>query len=430
MASLHLVKGLYRITWSEENDRKGIIRLGLPADQKKTADVVHYHVGALLAARDGGALPKADTLAWVNGLSDKLHKKLARWRLVEPRQAAEVVTLGQLWTRFLAAKAVKPATTAIYSRVRSSLEDRFGSDRPITAIGAEQAEGWCKSLADDGLAPATRSKYIHIAKALFRRAVLWDLLTRNPFESIRPGPQSNPKRQAYIPAADIERVLEAAGSHDWRCIFGLTRLAGLRCPSEIVGLRWGDVDFEARTMIVTSPKTEHHADGATRVVPIVPRLHDVLMAAFTAAEPGTVHVVPRLRQADTNLRTHAHRIFHRAGLEPPPKLFVNLRASCATDWAREHGGHVAAKWCGHSPLIALRHYAQVRPEDFQRATGRLAGGQDKARPEAHQKAHPQGREPANTDGKRSPKTPANQAENALVAAGSGDKKWAQQDSNL
>jgi hypothetical protein len=137
-----------------------------------------------------------------------------------------------------------------------------------------------------------------------------------------------------------------------------------------VNLAWCNVDFEAGRLTVTSPKTEHHADVATRIVPIVPRLHAILMDAFEAAEPDTVLVVPMLRNADANLRTHAHRLMLRAGVEPPPKVFVNLRSSCATDWAKEHGRHVAAKWCGHSPLIALRHYAQVRPEDFDRATGR------------------------------------------------------------
>src|SRR3954469_8275060 len=47
-----------------------------------------------------------------------------------------------------------------------------------------------------------------------------------------------------------------------------------------------------------------------------------------------------------------------------------MRASRVTDWAGERGGHVAAKWCGHSPLVALKHYAQVREEDFEKATGR------------------------------------------------------------
>ena len=191
-------------------------------------------------------------------------------------------------------------------------------------------------LADAKLATATRSKLTHVAKALFRRAVLWGLLPASPFDGIKPGPQTNAK-QAYIPLTDLDRIIDAAPSHEWKCIFGVARLTALRCPSELAGLRWGDIDFDTGRMSVTSPKTEHHADGAMRLVPVVPRLHAILMDAFTAAEPGAVYVVPRLREPDTNLRTHAHRILTRAGFVPPPKLFVNLRASCTTDWARERG---------------------------------------------------------------------------------------------
>jgi integrase len=348
MASLHLVDGHFRITWPLPNEKKGCVRTGLPKSQERAARTAFHHVEAILNARSVGANPGADTVAWVNSLDDKGHARLARAGLVVGREPVAQVTLGQLWERFLAAKSVKPGTRLIYDRVWVTLEAHFGKDRPIASIGIEQAEGWCKTLADVGFAVATRSKHTHVAKGLFRRAVLWGLLSRSPFESIRPGPQTNTKRQAYIPLDDLEKIIAAAPSHDWKCIFALARLAALRTPSEIVGLTWGHIDFDARTMIVHSPKTEHHADGATRIVPIGPRLHDILMAAFTAAEPGTVYVVPRLRQADTNLRTHAHRILARAGVQPPPKVFVNCRASCATDWARDECHSVS------------RHHRRVR----------------------------------------------------------------------
>lgn len=325
----------------------------------------------LAACRAIGSAPDTRLVTWLAAVDDRMHARLVEIGLTNARVRAVVPTLGELWDRFTGAKAVKPATSAVFKRVRASMEDHFGTGTPIDVIGPEQAEGWVKALSDGGLAQATRSKLIHIAKALFRRAVLWGLLTSNPFGTIKPGPQTNPLRQAYIPLADLDRIIDTCADHEWRCIFGLARLAGLRCPSEISSLRWGDVDFDDGRLTVTSPKTEHHEGGATRIVPIVPSLHTMLMDAFTAMDPGTVYVVPRLRDPDTNLRTHSHRILTRAGIQPPPKLFVNLRASCATDWAREHGGHVAAKWCGHSPTIALKHYAQVRPEDFAKATGKV-----------------------------------------------------------
>ena len=46
-----------------------------------------------------------------------------------------------------------------------------------------------------------------------------------------------------------------------------------------------------------------------------------------------------------------------------PRLFHNMRASCATDWAEALPAHVVAlresSWLGHSPLVAAKHYLQT-----------------------------------------------------------------------
>ena len=54
-----------------------------------------------------------------------------------------------------------------------------------------------------------------------------------------------------------------------------------------------------------------------------------------------------------------------------------MRASCATDWAEALPAHVVAKWLGHSPLVAAKHYLQTRDAHFEEAAGggaRVEGG--------------------------------------------------------
>ena len=72
--------------------------------------------------------------------------------------------------------------------------------------------------------------------------------------------------------------------------------------------------------------------------------------------------------------THFRRIIARAGLKPWPRLFHNLRASCATDWVERFPAHVVAGWLGHSPLVAARYYLQTRDAHFDLATGGAEGG--------------------------------------------------------
>ncbi|HBB74015.1 MAG TPA: integrase, partial [Planctomycetaceae bacterium] len=42
----------------------------------------------------------------------------------------------------------------------------------------------------------------------------------------------------------IRDILDACPSVDWRLLVALARLAGLRCPSEIGALTWGDINWE------------------------------------------------------------------------------------------------------------------------------------------------------------------------------------------
>jgi hypothetical protein len=81
-------------------------------------------------------------------------------------------------------------------------------------------------------------------------------------------------------------------------------------------------------------------------------------------------VISSYRDATKNFRRRFTRIIKRAGLEPWPKLFHNLRASRATELAAEYPGHVAAAWLGHSTAVAQKHYWQVTEADFDKAASK------------------------------------------------------------
>lgn len=107
--------------------------------------------------------------------------------------------------------------------------------------------------------------------------------------------------------------------------------------------------------------------GESRLIPLFPELRPLLADAFDAAEPGTVFVVNRYRDATANLRTQLLRIIRRAGLTPWPKPFHNLRASRETELAASFPLHVVCDWIGNSERIADRHYLQVTDDHFQAA---------------------------------------------------------------
>jgi integrase len=360
----------------------------------KTAETVLRRVEEIMACRIAGTSESPDLAAWLASVPAPLYRRLVRVGLVARRAedvAPEVVTLDQLCAAFKARAAVKPGTAATYAQAVDSLIAFYGPGKPITEIEPGSADEWrvaiaaarqgegkrkkARTTADNRLAPATIAKRVHIAKQVFGKAVSWGWLTKNPFAALRAGSQANPARAAYVGPETLEAVLSACPGAEWRSLFAVCRLAGLRCPSEVGGLTWGDVDWENGRLTVRSPKTEHHGGGhAVRLVPMVPRLREVLADAFDAADDGESLVVPLAARVGANLRTTAEKIIVRAGAEPWPRLFQNLRASCETDWVQKYPAHVCAKWLGHSPTIAAQHYLQVRDAHFRDAAGLAAEG--------------------------------------------------------
>lgn len=381
MASLSRdFNGTKRIQFISGDGERRAIRLGdVPM---KVADVWKRRVEELVANLTGGVAADADLAAWLRDLPDDSHAKLSRVGLVDARVREDIRTLEDLMKAFTDRATVKQGTAANYAQTFDSLRAVYGADCPLSTITAESADEWKKAIAtaatsegkrrkkrmraDGRLAPATVSKRVRVAKQLFAKALAWRWMDTNPFQGLTAGSQANPARAAYIESSTVDAVLEACPGPEWRALVELARFAGLRCPTEVGGLTWADVDFHHGRLTVRSSKTEHHGhDHAVRFVPISPRLRSILADAFEAAPAGEALVVPMAGRAGTNLRTAFERIIVRASCKPWPRLFQNLRASCETDWATHNPAHAVARWLGHSPRIAQAHYLVTTDAHFK-----------------------------------------------------------------
>ncbi len=156
---------------------------------------------------------------------------------------------------------------------------------------------------------------------------------------------------------------------DWKVILALCRFGGLRCPSELVALRWSDVDLPGGRMTLNASKTEHHAAGGVRVCPIFPELRPYLEKAWDdAPDDGTAEwVINRYRRPDQNLHATFRKILTRAGIQPWPRLFQNLRASRETELMARYPAKDVASWLGNSEPTAMKHYAMATDEAFKAA---------------------------------------------------------------
>ena len=359
-----------------QGDRR-IIRLGKVSMKQATS--AKTFIEDLMACRLTGTAPRNTTAEWLAALSDTMHKRLERTGLVGSREELQSPTLKCWLETYIDGRTdVKKRTRINFLQASNQLLEYFPADKPLDRVTPGDADGfdvWIRT--EKKLSEGTARRRVKRCKQFFAAAIRRRLIAENPFSHIKCGNFSE-NRFYFVSREESEAVLQACPDAEWRLIFALARFGGLRVPSEILPLQWGDVNWEKSRFIVHSPKTERHNGKGTRVVPIFPELLPYLRDSFEQAKPGQVHLMTRHRSSNTNLRTHLLRIIGRAGLAPWPKLFVNLRSTRETELVEEFPVHVVTAWLGNSPDIARKHYLQLTEEHFERAVGgaeRNAAGQ-------------------------------------------------------
>jgi integrase len=237
----------------------------------------------------------------VNGIGDDLAEKLAAVGSVPNRVAKNLAEFLTAYAERRKADAKGSTLTNLHT-VRNDLVGFFGSDRARRSVTVEHAEEFETHMLTrtPKLAAATVARRLTTVRMLFKQAVRLKLIETNRFAEVAARSVLPTERKAYISPSDTEKVL-AACDPMWRIIVALARYAGLRCPSEVLSVKWSDVNFATERMTVPSCKTEHLPGKAYRVVPIFAALKPYLDEAFELAETGAEYVVPG------NLRDVANR---------------------------------------------------------------------------------------------------------------------------
>lgn len=217
-----------------------------------------------------------------------------------------------------------------------------------------------KKSGDGLISETTAHSYMSRARTLFSRAESRGMIASNPFKG-RVG-TAPPPAPHHVPTDDeVRRIIDAAGSHHWRCLLGLCALAGLRLGEARI-LTWPAVRFDEGRLIVTQPKTAR-VNGLTRETRLEPELATILADANVVARgericDGSFHNVAR----------NIHTIFKKAGVEPWLKPTKALREWRATTWRRHFPENVVDAWLGHSLAVARKHYAKVEDHYYQAET--------------------------------------------------------------
>jgi integrase len=342
----------------------------------KHAEAIKTFIDDILAAKVSERRLEPETEKWIASLPESFHSKLVKLELVQARIAVEprpehhgILLTGFIRDYIDSRRDVEKGTIRKWLDVEEKMSDYFKGKYldEITVQDAKNFRIYLKTTV--GLAENTARRHIGIARQFYNSAIEAEVVAKNPFRgqpvSIRP----NPERFFYVTQDMALKVLDACPDAHWRLVFGLARWGGLRIPSEALALKWQDIDFENEQFTVHSSKTKHHADAGIRTVPMFPELKPLFQDAFDNAPAGAVYCLDRYKGRWSNLGVVMARIIRRAGLDVWPKIFQNCRSTRETELFKITNGNVKAvcSWIGNSPVVAMKHYAQVTEADAKEA---------------------------------------------------------------
>jgi len=366
----HDPKGKRRILFCAGDGSRKTIRLGKCSE--RAAETVLMHVEELVSVSLAGHAINRNTAVWLDEISDVLHERLVKVGLIKPRGKVPGMTLGAFTADYIESRRIdtKPRTIINLTQTRKELLRYFGEDKPMVEVTSGDAIAFRLAMLGRKLADNTVRRHLGRCRQFYKAAIDKELLQKNPFahKQIKVAVRGNPDRRYFIGREVIERVLAACSDDtEWQTIIALARYGGLRCPSEVLALRWTDIDWESNMITVRCPKLEHLEGHETRVIPLFRELKPVLRQAFAESPTGSEFVISRYRGGNKNLRTQFLRIIRRAGVEPWGMPFQNLRSSRETELNETYPWYTVCTWMGHSREVASERCLTVPAEHYARA---------------------------------------------------------------
>lgn len=331
---------------------------------KTDAETFKANLEKIISAKRIGVAIDPITLAWAMALSDEYADKLSAQGLIPSRESS---ALKSFLDSHIDSRQDLHEKTRYKMRVTAnSMVKAMGERRELRSITPGDCDSWRQTLLNEKKAPATVGKMVKHGRQMFKVAMRKGLIQTNPFADIKGGSQRNDARLFFVAREVIVKILSFC-NRDWKAILALTRYGALRCPSEVLSLKWEHVDWQGGKILVQSPKGENHGKPV-RPLPLFPELREILWEVFQTRPAGSEYVVHAYRDAsNTNLRTQFLRILARAKIPKWERLFHNLRSSRIIELTDRFPLKTVCEWAGNTPDVAMNHYLTSVAEHFQRA---------------------------------------------------------------
>jgi integrase len=217
----------------------------------------------------------------------------------------------------------------------------------------------------EGCAPGTVNRHLTTLKHFVRMAADWNWMSREAADAVRRvRPLREPAGRVRSLQGDEEARLLAELPDAVRAIAVTAMVSGMR-RSEIVGLRWSNVDLASERITLIRTKSNR-----VRHIPIHPSLAALLRRQDATEGATWVFPLPtlgagrraKLADEETRRRAYVSRGFKKAAAKAGvlDLRFHDLRHDFATR-ARSQGAGIdaIAKLLGHSTLAMAQRYTHI-----------------------------------------------------------------------
>lgn len=295
--------------------------------------------------------------------------KFDPWSEQEPDT---LTALGAAVDAFVKTRSnLSPHSVRKYTTVLGLLTVYLGPEYPVTAIDAQRLRSF---LYSEDREPITRSVYRKTMSTFFSWLIKQRVLQTNPAKAVRleKVPQKYPQ---FLTPAEVERlcatikqeVVDNPKIADDTCLWLIPVIQanvylGLRV-SEVVNLKWDDVDLERRQLVVRIRDDFRTKSGKERMLPLCDEVVEILNSLDWRCE----YVFPNYGGTKLHpqyLSRRFKRFVRRAGL--PENVKFHTTRHTALSWLAQQGCGVEAirLYAGHSSIVVTQKYMHLAPDAF------------------------------------------------------------------
>ncbi|HEY9167086.1 MAG TPA: site-specific integrase [Candidatus Kryptonia bacterium] len=307
----------------------------------------------------------------------------------ETKKKLETVLFSEFVNQYAAyASSVHTAKTLTTYQTAFREFLRVEGDCLLNTIGIREIEHFLSVKKLEASEWTARKYYIALASA-FEKAVQWHFVSANPFRGV-----SKPKVREILPVffteSDFRLFLSANKDKDFAelCITAL--LTGLRL-GELLSLRWTDLDFAAKTVLIQNSESFTTKSKRSRVVPMSEELSGMLLERRDNIRSESEFVFSDRYGRKLKASTIEHRFKHcvrRARLNDNLH-FHSLRHSFASALVMSGVSlYAVQKLLGHSQSKTTEIYSHLLPQQLHseinkglHGFGILEGASDRGEPD-------------------------------------------------